>query len=100
MGIVVEPAETAFSLRLVNTSCVGCHFAGVVEVAESDVVLLRLAVFRVRLDALVLTSWPKAVAVKNKRVIEVAKVFNDVRVGFFKMISEFQQDLEPTRRFR
>ena len=98
MGIVVEPAETAFSLRLVNTSCVGCH--RVVEVAESDVVLLRLAVFRVRLDALVLTSWPKAVAVKNKRVIEVAKVFNDVRVGFFKMISEFQQDLEPTRRFR
>ena len=81
MGDVADPTETAF-VCLVNAVCVGCHFPGAVEAAESDVALLRPAVFRVRLDALVFTSWPKAMALKNKSVMEVAKVFSDVTIGF------------------
>ena len=82
MGDVADPTETAL-VCLVNAVCVGCHFPGAVEAAEPDVALLRPAVFRVRLDALEFTSWPKAVAMRNKRVIETAKVFSDVKIGSF-----------------
>src|SRR6266850_1690375 len=94
-GVADEPSEPSLSARWLNELTVGCDFAGVAVLTESDVPLLTLtsvAPFWV----LPVDSCAKAVEPSNSRItntiMEVAQGFSVVRIKFRNLFLPLSYD--------